>query len=63
MRLNPPQRLALCDAVLELANLVAGALVLGQFLSDRPLSWWPMTLGVMLWLILSTIALWFVKET
>ena len=38
LRLKREQRQVLVDKVPDVANLVIGALFLGQFLSDRPFS-------------------------
>jgi len=52
LRLDQAQRTALSDTVHELANIVAGVLVLGQLIGDRPPSLWLILAGVAVWLIL-----------
>lgn len=49
VRLTGRQRHALGATVRELANYAAAALVFGQFVSDRPISWWLILSGVTLW--------------
>jgi len=50
LRLTARQRQALGSTVRELANYGAAALVFGQFVSDRPVSWWLILFGVMFWI-------------
>ena len=39
VRLNRKQRSALSDTARQVGNLTFGALVLGQFVGNRPVSW------------------------
>jgi hypothetical protein len=57
LRLNEEQRRALIDKVPDLANLAAGGLVFGQFLSDGPFSMSIAVLGILLWTFFIACAL------
>jgi hypothetical protein len=57
LRLEPSQRIALSDTVRDLANLVAAALVLGQFVGERPFSWLLMLTGSAVWISLVVFGL------
>jgi hypothetical protein len=52
IRLKPRQRTALGETLRELANLVAGALVLGQFVGEQRLSIWSILVGIAAWVVL-----------
>jgi hypothetical protein len=52
LRLKPAQRRVLVAHLPELANVGAGSLLFGQFLSDRPYSVGLAVLGVVAWSIL-----------
>jgi hypothetical protein len=56
IRLDRRQRDALSDTVRELANFVAGALVLGQIVAERPRSWL-IGAGIATWITLVGLAL------
>ena len=43
------QRTYIANTVRELANIAAGAMVFGRFVSDRPFSVWWALAGVGLW--------------
>jgi len=49
IRLNRRQRAALSETFREFANLTAAALVVGQFVTDRPLSWLVIGMGLVIW--------------
>ena len=49
LRLDRRQRAALSETVRELANLVAAALVIAQFVAEQPPSWWLILVGVSVW--------------
>ena len=57
LRLEPGQRAALSDTVRDLANLVATALVLGQFVGERSFSWSLMLTGASTWIVLVVFGL------
>jgi hypothetical protein len=57
LRLTKEQRCALSETLRDLANLAAAALVLGQFVGERPRSGWLLCGGVALWLALVALAL------
>ena len=57
LRLNAGQRQMLVDKVPDSANLVIGALFLGQFLSDRPFSLALALFGIAAWTVLTGFAL------
>ena len=59
IRLDAEQRLALSETFRELANLAAGAFVLGQFVGDRAVSWLLMSIGAAVWIVLVVMALMF----
>ncbi|MEQ1761351.1 MAG: hypothetical protein ABL986_23835, partial [Vicinamibacterales bacterium] len=50
LRLAPRQRAALSETLREFANLAAAALVLGQAIGERPVSWPPVLAGALIWL-------------
>jgi hypothetical protein len=49
LRLNQAQQTALGDTLRELANLVVGALALGQFVGQEPPSIWMALAGIFAW--------------
>jgi hypothetical protein len=52
LRLNQTQRVAFSDTLRELANLVAGALALGQFVGEQRPSLWLVLAGMTGWIVL-----------
>ena len=56
LRLKTRRRAVLVETLRELANLAAGALVLGQFVGQQPLSVWVIVGGVATWLALVGLA-------
>jgi hypothetical protein len=50
LRLRAGGRALVADKLSDAANLAVGAMVFGQFLSDRPLSLGLMVLGAGIWL-------------
>ena len=62
LRLKPRQRVALSETVRDLANLVAGALVLSQFVGQQPLSRGLFLAGIAIWVAFVTFALVLVGE-
>jgi hypothetical protein len=52
IRLKPAHRRILVAHVPELANLAAGSLLFGQYLTDRPYSLVVAMLGIVLWFVL-----------
>ena len=57
LRLNQQQRTELGETLRDAANLIFGGLVVGQFLTDQPLSWAVLVGGLLLWIVIVTIAL------
>ena len=57
IRLNQMQRGILIDKVPALANLAAGAMTFGQFLSQGPFSWLVAASGITLWFFLTAGAI------
>jgi hypothetical protein len=57
LRFNQSQRTALSDTLRELANVVAGILVLSQFIGEEPPSIRLIFGGVVAWLGLNSMAL------
>jgi hypothetical protein len=49
VRLNQKQRIALGETLRQVGNLSAAALVLGQFVGNRPLSWPVLVAGASAW--------------
>jgi hypothetical protein len=49
LTLKPRQRAVLLEKVPDLANLGAGALIFGQFVSDQPFSAWLALAGFGVW--------------
>jgi hypothetical protein len=41
----------------DLANVIAGVLVFGQFVDDEPVSTWLVSAGVVIWLLVAGITL------
>ena len=62
LRLKPRQRAALGETLRELANLAAGALVLGQFVGEQRLSTRSVLAGIAVWLALVGLALLLMEE-
>ena len=62
LRLKSRQRAALRETLRELANLVAAALVLGQFVGQQPPSWSLILAGRATWIITISIALALIGE-
>lgn len=52
VRLSAGRRALLADKVSDVANVAAGAMVFGQFLSDRPFSISRMLVGGIIWMFL-----------
>jgi hypothetical protein len=52
IRLDQRRRTALSETLRELANLVAGALALGQLVGEHPPSIWLILTGIFGWLFL-----------
>ena len=57
LRLRTRRRAVLVETFRELANLAAGALVLGQFVEQQRLSTWVTVGGVVAWLVLVGVAI------
>lgn len=62
LRLKPRRRAVLVEALRELANLVAGALVLGQFVGVAQWSFTLVLAGIAVWSVLLGLALFFAEE-
>lgn len=57
LRLKPRQRGVIVEKLPDLANLIAGVFVLGQFVGEEPASVWRVILGAVLWTGLAGITL------
>jgi hypothetical protein len=57
LRLKARRRAVLVETLRELANLVAGALVLGQFVGPQPASAWVVLGGLGSWVALVGLAI------
>jgi hypothetical protein len=62
VRLNQKQRTALGETLRQLGNLSAAALVLGQFVGNRPLSWRVLVAGAGAWVGFITFGLLLLRE-
>ena len=62
LRLQAKQRAALSQTFRELANLLAGALVLSQFVGQQAPSWRLVILGTAAWIALVSLALFLAGE-
>jgi len=63
LRLKPGRRAVLVETFRELANLAAGALVLGQFVGEQRLSALAVIGGIATWIALVGIAVWLAGES
>jgi len=52
LRWKPKQRTVLVTVLPALANLGAGALILGQVFGQRPFSWMMFGVGIVQWIVL-----------
>ena len=57
LRLKSRQRAVIVDKLPDLANLVAGVFVLGQFVGEEPASVWYVIVGLALWAGLAGVTL------
>ena len=57
LRLKPQQRALLVDKVPDVANIIAGALVIGFFFGEPRASWPLLTAGLTIWLVVLGFAL------
>jgi hypothetical protein len=62
LRLSQKRRSLLAEALVDAANVAAGALLFGQFLSNQPLSAVRMVVGLAVWIILVGLAIAFAEE-
>lgn len=62
LRLTKARRAALAQTFRELANLAAGAMVLGQFVGERSFSPAVLLIGIAMWAALVGLALVFTGE-
>jgi hypothetical protein len=60
--LNRAQRTLLAEKLADIANVAAGALIFGQFLSDYGFSLSLAAFGVAIWLVLTTFAVTIAKR-
>jgi hypothetical protein len=63
LRLKSRRREVLSETFRELANLAAGAMVLGQFVGERPLSVGIVLVGALAWFTLVGLALFYAEDT
>jgi hypothetical protein len=61
-RLDSTRRAVLSETFRELANLAGGAMVLGRFVGERPLSVSIVLIGLLAWLILVGLALFYAGD-
>jgi len=62
LRLKPRQRGVLSETFRELANLSAGAMVLGQFVGERPFSPLVLLAGAGMWIALVVLSLFYARD-
>lgn len=53
LRLKAKQRAVAVEKLPDLANVILGVLVFGQFVDERPVSIWLVSAGIAIWLILA----------
>ena len=58
LRWKPSQRAVLVTMLREVANLGLAGLVFGQAISDRPFSWPLVGIGLAVWLVFASAAMW-----
>ncbi len=63
VRLGQRRRDVAAQALREMGNLVAAALVLGQFVSGQPISFGRLLAGLAMWLALAIAAVLCTKES
>lgn len=56
LRLKPRQRELFVEKMPDVANIAAGSMLFGQFLSDKPFSLWLGIAGLVAWLVCWTTA-------
>lgn len=57
VRLNREQRMLLAETLRDIANIVAGAMVFGQFIGSQTLSYSIAAFGMGVWVALVTFAM------
>ena len=57
LRLKPKQRAVIVEKLPDLANIIAGVFVVGQFVGSEPASVWLVTAGVAVWTGLAGVTL------
>ena len=57
LRFKPRQRAVIVQKLPDLANLIAGVFVLGQFVGEEPASVWRVIVGLALWAGLAGVTL------
>jgi hypothetical protein len=57
LRLKPKQRTVIVEKLPDLANIIAGVLVIGQFVGERPASLWLVVAGLAIWAGLALVTL------
>jgi hypothetical protein len=57
LRLKTRQREIIVEKLPDLANIVAGVFVIGQFVGDEPASIWLIGAGLAMWISLAVLTL------
>ena len=57
LRLKPSQRTVIVEKLPDLANVIAGVLVVGQFVGEEPTSVWLVIAGAAIWAGLAGVTL------
>lgn len=57
LRFKPRQRAVIVEKLPDLANIIAGVFVIGQFVGDEPASLWLIAAGLAMWISLAVLTL------
>jgi hypothetical protein len=57
LRLKPGQRAVIVEKLPDLANVIVGGFVIGQFVGEQPASLWLVAAGLAIWIVLAVLTL------
>ena len=57
LRLKHQQRAVIVEKLPDLANIIAGVFVIGQFVGEQPASLWLVAVGLLIWLVFAVLTL------
>jgi hypothetical protein len=57
LRLKAGQRAVIVEKLPDLANIIAGGFVIGQFVGEEPASLWLVAAGLAIWMVLALLTL------